>query len=321
MWIYLIFGVFFLILELFYFRIARKYSILDIPNERSMHNRPIIRGGGVVFYIGMLSGLVYQWVQGEEPSYFLFLGLTQVFLISLLDDIRSLPNRVRIVNYGMALVFIMLSIPWNYPIYLLVIIFIIATGAINTYNFMDGINGITALYSLTFLLSIYYLHGRYAINSEELVLSTAMAVLIFSFFNVRKRALAFSGDVGSVTMGLLVVYLIMKLSVVSGTWIWVLFVAVYGVDSVLTIIHRIYLRENIFQAHRLHLFQVATKKFNIGHLVMSLIYAVLQLTINGIVMLYLANTEITIQLIASVAVLLILAVVYIVVKRTAMKIT
>ncbi|EKB05102.1 MraY family glycosyltransferase [Myroides odoratus] len=81
------------IAELVYFKIADKYNIIDKPNERSSHTQITLRGGGVVFYFGALAFFIYS---GFEYPYF-FLGLTAITIISFLDDIFTLSNKIRLV--------------------------------------------------------------------------------------------------------------------------------------------------------------------------------------------------------------------------------
>src|SRR5690606_23528492 len=78
-------------LMLVYFRLADRYNIIDKPNERSSHTQVTIRGGGVIFYIGALAWFIWS---GASYPYF-FAGLTLITLVSLLDDMFTLSNRIR----------------------------------------------------------------------------------------------------------------------------------------------------------------------------------------------------------------------------------
>src|SRR5205823_1126030 len=130
-------------------------------------------------------------------------------------------------------------------------------GIINMYNFMDGINGITGAYTLVVLGGLQYVNlNIQPFIKADLIWLPMLASLVFLFFNFRKRAKCFAGDVGSVAVAFWIVFLLFKLIMVSNNWIYILFLSVYGVDAVLTIMHRLMLKQNIFQAHRLHFYQI-----------------------------------------------------------------
>ncbi len=122
-----------------------------------------------------------------------------------------------------------------------------------------------------------------------------LGVLVFNFFNFRKKAKCFAGDVGSVGIAFIILFALGKLilltgdftyilllavygvdSVLTGDFTYILLLAVYGVDSVLTIIHRILLHENIGEAHRKHVYQLMANELKIPHVVVSIIYMCLQ---------------------------------------------
>lgn len=110
-----------------------------------------------------------------------------------------------------------------------------------------------------------------------------IASLVFLFFNYRKRAKCFAGDIGSIAIAFWIIYLALKLILATNSVIWLLFLAVYGVDAVCTIMHRLYLKQNIFEAHRLHLYQVLSNEYKIQHRLVSLFYAVAQIVLSAVV--------------------------------------
>src|SRR5690606_19826955 len=117
------------------------FNIVDKPNQRSSHTSITLRGGGVVFYFGALA---YFFYSGFEYPWF-FLGLTLMTLVSFLDDILSLSNKIRLIVHFVSVILMayqldVFTLQWYY----LLFTFIIVVGVINAYNFMDGINGITA---------------------------------------------------------------------------------------------------------------------------------------------------------------------------------
>lgn len=274
---YLIILVLLFLAELFYFKVADKYNIIDKPNERSSHTRITLRGGGVIFYFG---ALVYFLTSGFEYPWFM-LALTFVAIISFIDDIRSTSQKLRLVFHfsAMALMFYqwgLFSLSWWW----IIIALIICTGIINAYNFMDGINGITGGYSLVVLLSLAYIDEEVTpFVEQDLIYTVIMSVLFFCFFNFRKKARCFAGDVGSVSIAFILLFLLGKLIIQTGDFSWIILLSVYGVDSVLTIFHRLMLHENIGLPHRKHLYQLMANELRIPHVVVSVIYMVLQFLI------------------------------------------
>lgn len=274
---YLIILVLLFLAELFYFKVADKYNIIDKPNERSSHTRITLRGGGVIFYFG---ALVYFLTSGFEYPWFM-LALTFVAIISFIDDIRSTSQKLRLVFHfsAMALMFYqwgLFSLSWWW----IIIALIICTGIINAYNFMDGINGITGGYSLVVLLSLAYINEEVTpFVEQDLIYTVIMSVLVFCFFNFRKKARCFAGDVGSVSIAFILLFLLGKLIIQTGDFSWIILLSVYGVDSVLTIFHRLMLHENIGLPHRKHLYQLMANELRIPHVAVSVIYMVLQFLI------------------------------------------
>ena len=271
---YLIILVLLFLAELFYFRIADKCNIIDKPNERSSHTRITLRGGGIIFYFGVLA---YFLTSHFEYPWFM-LALTLITFISFVDDIRSTSQVLRLVFHfsAMALMFYqwgLFSLPW----WTLFVALIVCTGIINAYNFMDGINGITGGYSLVVLVALAYINEAVVPFVEQgFILTVLCSVVVFNFFNFRKRAKCFAGDVGSVCIAFVLLFFIGKLVIRTEDFSWIIMLVVYGVDSVLTIIHRLILHENIGLPHRKHLYQIMANELKIPHVVVSSVYMLVQ---------------------------------------------
>ena len=271
---YIIILVLLFLAELFYFRIADKCNIIDKPNERSSHTRITLRGGGIIFYFGVLT---YFLTSHFEYPWFM-LALTLITFISFVDDIRSTSQVLRLVFHfsAMALMFYqwgLFSLPW----WTLLVALIVCTGIINAYNFMDGINGIIGGYSLVVLVALAYINEAVVPFVEQgFILTVLCSVFVFNFFNFRKRAKCFAGDVGSVCIAFVLLFFIGKLVIRTEDFSWIILLAVYGVDSVLTIIHRLMLHENIGLPHRKHLYQIMANELKIPHVVVSSVYMLVQ---------------------------------------------
>lgn len=267
---------------LLYFKVADRFNIIDKPNERSSHTEITLRGGGIIFWF---SALLY-FVQNVQNNYFFFTGITLVSLVSFWDDIQSLSNKIRISAHFLAitLIFFDLGVFNLMPLWGVIITYILAIGLINAYNFMDGINGITGLYTLVVMGALLYVNKNIQLFIDGSFIKYAMiASLVFLFFNYRKKAKCFAGDIGSIAIAFWVIYLLLKLILVTGSVIWLLFLAVYGVDAICTIMHRLYLKQNIFEAHRLHLYQVLSNECKIQHRLVSLYYAIVQIIVSILV--------------------------------------
>jgi len=260
--------------QLVYFRIAAHFNIIDKPNNRSSHTNITLRGGGIVFYIGvlfyfLLCGFPYPW---------LFAGLTLISLISFVDDIKPQSFRLRLsVHFiAMLLMFNQLGL-YQTPWYFTLIALIFCTGVLNAYNFMDGINGITGGYSLVVVGALWYINTfQVAFVDSDLIYFILMSLLVFDFFNFRTKARCFAGDVGAISIAFVIVFMLCRLILATKDVSYILLLGLYGVDSILTIIHRILLKENIFKPHRKHLFQIMANELKIPHVVVSSIYMVLQ---------------------------------------------
>lgn len=285
---YLVIGVVLFCLELLYFAVADKYNIIDKPNERSSHTSVVLRGGGVIFSCSMVAWAVMMAVQGSwgvVEGYLHFgCGLLIVAVVSFLDDIMSLPDAIRLVAQfvAMALMFWSMGIMhWNMW-WIVAIALVVCVGATNVINFMDGVNGITAGYSLTVLLPLMVLNKNLYFIDHSFLIVASLGVVVFSLFNFRPKGKAkcFAGDVGSVSIAFIMLFAIGRLAVLTQDVTYLIFLLVYGVDGCLTICHRILLRENLGEAHRKHVYQLMANELKMGHVKVSLIYMALQLMIS-----------------------------------------
>lgn len=266
------------VLELCYFKIADHFNIIDKPNERSSHKMIVLRGGGIIFTIALwiwsiMYGFPYPW---------LLAGVTLAAGVSFWDDNHSLPDRVRLVAQFVSMMMILIGlgmIQWDSWL-LVIIALIVGVGAMNFFNFMDGINGITGGYSLAMLIPLYILNQRYVFVDDSLLIVIGLSLFVFCFFNFRTKAKCFAGDVGSIGIALILVFIVGKLMLKTGDVSWLVLFLLYGVDGCLTIAHRIMLHENLGEAHRKHAFQLMSNELGMMHVVVSSIYMVLQLAIS-----------------------------------------
>ena len=264
---------------------------------------------------------VFRLLCGFQLPYF-FIGLIAITLISFLDDVLTLDNKIRLLVHLSAV--LMLFYQWNLfalPWYWLIIGLIFVIGIINAYNFMDGINGITGGHSTIVVLALWFVnHYHLKFIENDFLVFTLLGLMVFNYFNFRTKARCFAGDVGSISIAVVILFLLLKLILQEQNLIYILFLSVYGVDSILTIIHRLFLKENIFKAHRLHLFQVIVHNLKIPHLLMSSIYMLIQGVICSVIIFNLRYSLIT-QFIIGFSMIIILLFSYIIIKRNVMVLT
>ena len=299
-WTYVIIAAILLIAEMVYFKTADHFNIIDKPNERSSHSSVVLRGGGIIFLLGVWTwaafyGLYYPWF---------LIAVTTVSALSFIDDIHSLPDSVRLVGQfvGMGLLIWQLfassggsmiaeSALWIKVLFVIAAL-IVCVGATNIYNFMDGINGITAGYSFAVLIPLFVLNRTMGFVDETLIVVVLLANLVFSYFNFRPKGKAkcFAGDVGSIGMAFILLFMIGMLIMLTGDITWLVFLIVYGVDGCCTIIHRIMLHENLGEAHRKHAYQLMANELGIGHMKVTSFYMILQLAISLVFVLVIPDT-------------------------------
>jgi UDP-GlcNAc:undecaprenyl-phosphate/decaprenyl-phosphate GlcNAc-1-phosphate transferase len=260
-----------------YIQWARRKRIIDNPNERSSHKIATIRGGGIVVVVAQIA---WWFFYGHDYPY-VTAGVLMLACISFLDDFRSVSPLYRFVIHIVAMITIILQLNMGHEYTLIIVVLVMGVGVVNAFNFMDGINGITGLYALVNLSTFLYLNENDIVfTSTNLLIYLIVSVLIFLFFNFRKEALCFAGDVGSVTLAFLQVFFCLQLMIVTQDLIWILFFLLFGTDAVITILYRIRNRENIFKPHRSHVYQFLANELKVLHLQVATLYAVIQLGVN-----------------------------------------
>ncbi|WP_432222948.1 MraY family glycosyltransferase [Flavobacterium sp. TMP13] len=307
------FFLFFLFLgiELLYFRLADHYNIIDKPNSRSSHTSITLRGGGIIFPIAMIVACFMGYC-----SWYFALAVVLVGAVSFIDDIKPISQLPRFAFHCIAILLVIYDLDlFHEPIWLLVLLFILVIGWVNAFNFMDGINGITVLYALVAIGSFACL----PINFVHLSLLSTMAIAaaVFGIFNVRKKAKTFAGDVGSISMAVFLGYFMIFTILETGQFGYILFFAVYGIDAVVTIFTRLLKKENIFEAHRSHLYQYLANEMQFSHLQVAFLYAFLQIIINLLLIFLDKNDMLT--FLVSLGILVVLSFAYLFMRRAVVK--
>ena len=300
-----------IVAAILYFKVALHFKIIDNPNQRSSHTVPTIRGGGVLFLFAAV--LFFFWNNFTYP--YLITAMLLSGIISFIDDIITIKNRLK---FGLHVVSVLLIFKecglfsTISPLYLIAV-GIVVIGTINAYNFMDGINGITGLYSIAIILPLFLTEQNEKLRSLELFL--ILGLLVFNYFNVRKKAKCFAGDVGSISIAIAVVFLLILRIQQAESFVFIGLLSVYGIDTVFTILQRLYQKENIFKPHRKHLFQYYCNEKKIPHVLVSIVYAALQFFISMAIVFGFVNY------LTLVILLIVLSISYWILKTPLIKIT
>lgn len=267
-----------------YIKFARNFKLIDVPSTRSSHNEVTITGGGFVFPIAFILPLL---ISGEFIHFRTTLtGLLIIMLVSFSDDLKPIHPIIRVIVQVIAVCLLLWQTgglfkmkPWQ-----IIPGFILVVGIINSYNFMDGINGMNALYSIAMIgiLWILKISGIVFLPIQPVFYSLMSALLAFSFFNLRKKALCFSGDVGSISIAYIISLMIIQVMISTDSAVWILLFGIYGLDTVGTIVLRIKRKEKIWKPHRTHFYQYLVNERKWPHVQVSLMYASLQFLLSFI---------------------------------------
>jgi UDP-GlcNAc:undecaprenyl-phosphate GlcNAc-1-phosphate transferase len=290
-----------------YIKLAQKFGIEDVPNHRSSHSLKTIRGGGILFVISLF---IYFFTQ-SLPLPYLFVAIFLVALISFIDDLKTLGTLSRFGTQIIAvvLVFYQLNL-FDNSLFLIIPLLIFCLGIVNIYNFMDGINGITGFYSLTVLSAVLFLNHSTTIIDYKILVFGILGLVVFGFFNFRKKAIFFAGDIGSISIGVFVTFLLLLFSFKLNSPLPFMFIAVYLVDGGVTILSRLLKKENIFKPHKSHLYQNFVHLSKTNHLTVAGGYAIVQIIVN-ILVLMVIHENLSLQLLTTIPLILVLIVFHI----------
>lgn len=253
------------------YRFGRAFGLVDMPNERSSHTEPTPRGAG----LGIAAASVAAASLQGEPL--LAFALASVGGLGLVEDMAGLSIKVRLPAHlalSLLLAISALGLPETFPGLGVVIFWVVfLAGTANFYNFMDGINGMAGLMGVAAfgMLALYaYLAGA---GLFALALVPIFACLGFLPFNL-PRARVFMGDTGSLSLGFLFAALVMRMSAGTGSFMGMAaFLGIFYADAIITIAVRLVKGDNIFMAHRGHLYQYISNELGVAHWKVSLGYA------------------------------------------------
>lgn len=271
-------------------RYALARSVLDIPNARSSHTTPTPRGGGLAIVLAFLLVLPVLASQGriESPLMWALLGAgAWTALLGFLDDHQHIPARWRLLGHFVGAVWALYWLGGMPPVELLglkrdlgwaghILAALGLVWLLNLYNFMDGIDGIASIETISVCLGgivLYWLSGNVQLMWAPLAL--VVAVLGFLYWNFPPASI-FMGDSGSGFLGIALGVMALQAAWISPEllWGWLILLGVFIVDATLTLLHRLVRGERVYEAHRSHAYQYASRCFG-GHLPVTLAVAVL----------------------------------------------
>ena len=271
-------------------RVLKSRGIVDRPNERSSHDTPTPRGGGRA----VIMVLLVAWVLslGDNVASYQWLIIATIFIgfVSWLDDLRGLSPALRLVSQFVAVSAVFWLMPSSalyfhgvFPFWLdNLIAVLLLVWFINLFNFMDGIDGITAVESISIGLGVFLLM---IIGSAQLVhgflgLSIAAAALGFLWWNWQPAKI-FLGDVGSVPLGFLLGWLLLEI-LASPIWPTAVILPLYYLaDATITLIRRTLRGEKFWRAHREHYYQQAVQR-GLSHAKVTLFIALANVLLVGL---------------------------------------
>lgn len=293
-----------------YLKIAEKWSIIDQPNSRSSHLFVTKRGGGIIYLIALV---IYMISSNFNMPSIIICGLL-LGIMGFIDDIKNLDFKIKLIIQCLTIGYFLSTGNYNgLEWYLLILMFFLIISSINILNFMDGINGLTILYSLSFLMSFYIINAHIiAFTDSNFLLIVILSNLIIGYFNIRKKAVCFLGDVGAITMGFIYAVLTITLIVKTDSLSPLILFLVYFLDSGWTIVERLFAKENIFHPHRKHLYQLLVNEYKLSHLLVAVIYFSIQSLIN---ITWLLNYKKDLSPIILVLIFGIFSVIYLLIKK------
>lgn len=276
-WGYVLCAVVLLVAEGIFIAVSRRKGLVFGVGNPDVASGGACTAGGWVFMAAMWLGAALA----PNHNILFVCGATLLGLTSLVDDFRPIDFKLRLLVQAicMALMLWQLS-PTGWSWWLVALVAVAGVGTINGYNFMDGINGITPMYGLAVLGPLIWLNARIGFMDMEFLILAAIAAVVFAIFNARRRTLCFAGDTGSTVLAFILFFALARLIETTGQWGYAGFMAVYWVDSGLTLLRRVARGENVTTRHLTHAYQLLVWRRGVAQLLVACVYAVAQLVMS-----------------------------------------
>ncbi len=258
-------------------RYALSRSLIDVPNPRSSHSVPTPRGGGIAIVLSFLGATVWLLSTnnlGVSLAVALLGGGGLVALIGFLDDHGHIAARWRLLGHFIAAVWALYWLGGSPPLTLFgilmemgwlgdVLVAVYLVWLLNLYNFMDGIDGIASVEAICVSLGgvlLYFLSGV-GLEGVRVVLALTAAAAGFLWWNF-PPARIFMGDAGSGFLGIVLGIFSLQAGWAEPAlfWAWLILLGVFIVDATLTLLRRLLRGERVYEAHRSHAYQCASRR-------------------------------------------------------------
>ncbi|BCX66894.1 MULTISPECIES: MraY family glycosyltransferase [Pseudomonas] len=281
---------FFLTAQLRKYALSR--SLMDVPNARSSHSTPTPRGGGVSIVVAFLFALVLLFLMGRIPlAHFLAMAIAGaiIAIIGFMDDHGHIAARWRLLGHFSAAIWFLawmgglppvevfgIDVSLGWAGHVLAAFYLV--WLLNLYNFMDGIDGIASVEAICACLGaclLYWLSGLDSLMWGPLLLAASVAGFLFWNFPPAK---IFMGDAGSGFLGIVLGGLSLQAAWLSPSmlWAWLILLGVFIVDATFTLFRRLLRGDKIYEAHRSHAYQFASRRFG-KHLPVTVTVGVINL--------------------------------------------
>lgn len=284
--VYILVAIVLVLTELFYIRLVDNTSFFSALKERRKEERPVWSGSGLLFYLGMV---IFSVLQGFPYPWF-FVAITLLAVVGLWNTIRPLSRFIQHIALWASLLLMQheLNLYNDYLCCQVGCILLVSVVIMYVFRSMDGVNRILGGYSFVVLLVLGYINSRMIPFMDGTYLQIAIiTAFILCFFNLKFRMRAFCGEAGSGMLGIIVLFALGKLILLTNDASYLIVLLIYAVDSLLTLLYRIIRRENIFQTEGKHMYQFMVTHLNIPQFVVSAIYAAAQsLVITGYFLLF-----------------------------------
>lgn len=274
----IVFAAVLALLEWGYIRIARRYHIgTTVPDgDGGARKRFVAVGGGFIFILAAVIAVAfYPAIDPYLINVYMYVGGGALLAVmSYADDLVHLSPRLRLAVHVVVTALVLYMLPFDGRWWLYAVAVVACTGYINASNFMDGSNGMLALYSAVVLASLV------AVHPTVICVALLVAVAVFAVFNCRTRALVYSGDVGSITLGFFIATTMVYYILLYGEYSMAVFVAVFLVDTFCTFAERLVRGDNVLLPHHRHLYQRLIRG-GCPQLAVAAVYAGVQLAVNA----------------------------------------
>lgn len=284
--------------------LLNRWNVIDHPNERSSHNIPTPRGGGLavmVVALGLWALAPFMFSYVPKVEWFVLLSVAAITIFFWIEDVKGLSLQLRLgLQLGVSF-FLLLHMGAGPdgsflvfkgllpPLVDMIFAWLLWVWFINLFNFMDGIDGISAAEAIIICLGVISVSAVVDTNKDMVVPAVTVAGAMAGFFVLnRPPAKIFLGDVGSISLGLILGWMLLQLAA-NGLWLPAIILPLYYLaDASITLVRRTLRGERFWRAHSDHFYQAGIKR-GLSHGQVSFMVFLLGLALIGLAVLSLSQ--------------------------------